>query len=226
MWLMAHECNMNRSNVCHKILPTSSTLLLLPLSGCKGNTSKDLESLLLKMEESPLAPSTYMEEASLASWVQLCESEMGFYCVGVIKHLRDYLLQSWYTRCCKVLFSMYVSFSSILLCHQPSISLGPVSSDSTRIESSQLGLFEPTNVDPAGMRPNSGAWAFTDMVSLVDSGTISQWTLGHVCKLLESRVCVKCLQYPPWGLTCNLAEPTWSIKRCWSESLSLRFIVG
>lgn len=91
---MAHECNMNRSNVCHKILPTSSTLLLLPLSGCKGNTSKDLESLLLKMEESPLAPSTYMEEASLASWVQLCESEMGFYCVGVIKHLRDYLLQS------------------------------------------------------------------------------------------------------------------------------------
>lgn len=143
MWLMAHQCNMNRSNGCHKILPTSSTLLLLSLSGCKGNTSKDLESLLLKIEESPLAPNTYMEEASLASLVQLRELEMGFYCVGVIKHLRDYLLQSWYTRCCKVLFSMYVSFSSILLCHQPSISSGPVSSDSTRIESSQLGLLNP-----------------------------------------------------------------------------------
>ena len=157
---MAHQCNMNRSNVCHKILPhklNSAPSVSVWLQG--KHLHGDLESLLLKMGESPLAPNTYMEEAALASSVQLRELEMEFYCVGVIKHLRDYLLQSWYTRCCKVVFSMCIAFSSILLCHQPSISLGSVSSDSTRIESSQLGLFEPTNVDPADVRPNSGAWA-------------------------------------------------------------------
>ena len=194
MWLTAHQCNMNRSNGCHKILPHKLNSVPSVSVWLQGkHLHGDLESLLLKMEEPPLVPNTCMEEAALASSAQLRELEMEFCCVGVIKRLRDHLLQSWYTRCCRVVFRMCISFSSILLCHQPSLSLGSVTSDSTRIESSQLGLFEPTNVDPAGMRPNSGAWAFTDMVSLADSGTISQWTLRHDCKFLESRVCFKCL---------------------------------
>ena len=94
-----------------------------------------------------------MEEAALATSVQLHELEIKFYCVGLITHFTGYLLQqlahhSQSTRCCRTVFSMCISFLSILLYSQPSVSTASASSDSTRIESNQLGLVESVDVEP------------------------------------------------------------------------------
>lgn len=179
------------------------------------------------MGESPLAPNnlhgggcsgllsavTWIRNGILLCWSYKTLQEIICYRADTPDAVR------WFSVCVLLFPPFYCAISPPFL--------GSVSSDSTRIESSQLGLFEPTNVDPADVRPNSGAWSITDMVSLVDSGTISQGIPRHDCKLLESRVQSSGLLYPPWGLTCNLGPgSTWSIKRCRSESLSLRFIVG
>lgn len=219
---MAHQCNMNRSNVCHKILPHKLSSAPSVCLAAKETPPWGCESLLLKMGESPLAPNTYMEEAALASSVQLHELEMEFYCVGVIKHLRDYLLQSWYTRCCKVVFSMCIAFSSIYCALSPPFLWVLCPQIQPGLESSQLGIVWTHKCGPCRCEAQLRGLSITDMLSLGDSGTISQG-LRHDCKLLEKKESVSSIFYIPMGSHMQPGPAHVISKRCRSEKLISTF---